>query len=206
MKSLMTIIKAAIVAAAGLTAGVATAYLVDASGKDADIEARVSAAQAASGDFIRQLGGAMKREMQAGGPVAAMKVCRDVAPDITNDISLEKGWKVTRVGTRVRNAMLGTPDAWEQGVLEDFKRRAAAGEQYDDMSHYEVVEDPAGKSLRYMKAIGLGPQCVVCHGIPAQIPEPVQTELQAQYPHDRALRYAPGDLRGAVSIKQPLDD
>ncbi|MGB5539030.1 MAG: hypothetical protein WBO37_02975, partial [Gammaproteobacteria bacterium] len=96
-----THIRRRVIVAALAAAGIVTVSTAAASG-DADIEARVSAAQAASSAFLKQLGGAMQREMQAGGPVAAMKVCRDVAPDITNDISLEKGWKVTRVGTRVR--------------------------------------------------------------------------------------------------------
>ncbi len=147
----------------------------------------------------------MKREMQAGGPAAAMKVCRDVAPQIANNVSLENGWKVTRVGTRVRNPMLGMPDAWEQRVLQDFAKRAAQGEKFDAMIHYEVVEEPAGRSLRFMKAIGTAPQCLACHGSPEQIADPVRAQLQAMYPHDRALGYRPGDLRGAVSIKQPLD-
>ena len=177
-----------------------------ASGDDAEIQARVDEAKAASGDFLKQLGGAMKREMQAGGPTAAMKVCRDIAPGITNDISLEKGWKVTRVGTRVRNPMLGLPDAWEQRVLQDFEKRAADGEKYDAMTHFEVVEEPAGKSLRYMKAIGVAPQCLACHGSAGQIEELVRAQLKTLYPYDRAVDYKPGDLRGAVSIKQPFND
>ena len=178
----------------------------NAAGDDAEIQARVDAAKAATGDFIKQLGGTMKREMQAGGPTAAMKVCRDVAPGIANDISLEKGWKVTRVGTRVRNPMLGMPDVWEQRVLQDFEERAAKGEKYSDMTHFEVVEEPAGKSLRFMKAIGVAPQCMACHGSAEQIPEPVRAQLKTLYPYDRATGYKPGDLRGAVSIKQPLNN
>lgn len=173
---------------------------------DADIQARVDEAKTVTGDFLKQLGGTMKREMQAGGPVAAMKVCREVAPTIANDISLRTGWKVTRVGTRVRNPMLGMPDAWEQGVLTEFEKRAAQGEKFETMMHFEVVEEPAGKSLRFMKAIGAAPQCLVCHGSAGQISEPVRTQLNSLYPHDRALDYKPGDLRGAVSIKQPLYD
>jgi hypothetical protein len=129
-----------------------------------------------------------------------------VAPRIANDISLEQGWKVVRVGTRVRNPMLGLPDAWEQKVLQEFERRAAAGETFEAMAYSEVVEEPAGKSLRYMKAIGVAPQCLVCHGSAEQIAAPVRTQLQTLYPHDRAVGYKPGDLRGAVSIKQPLND
>jgi hypothetical protein len=175
-------------------------------GDDADIKARVEAAKVVSSGFLQGLGGTLKREMQAGGPVAAMKVCSEVAPDAANDISLEKGWKVTRVATRVRNPMLGLADAWEQGVLQDFEKRAAQGEAFDGMVFYAVVEEPQGKSLRFMKAIGTAPQCLVCHGSAEQIAEPVRAELQRLYPHDRGIGYKPGELRGAVSIKQPLYD
>ncbi|HHJ17996.1 MAG TPA: DUF3365 domain-containing protein [Gammaproteobacteria bacterium] len=199
----MNISKILVVAA--LSAAVA-APAARAAGDDADIQARVAAAKAVTGDFIKQLGGTMKQEMKAGGPTAAMKVCRDKAPEIANRISLEKGWKVTRVGTRVRNPMLGMPDAWEQDVLREFEKRAAQGEAYKTMSYFEVVEEPAGRSLRYMKAIGVAPQCLACHGSAEQIAGPVRNELNALYPHDRAVGYKPGDLRGAVSIKQPLDN
>jgi hypothetical protein len=193
--------------ATALSSAVVAAYTQAASrGDDSDVHARVEAAKAAAGDFLKQLGGTMKREMQAGGATAAMKVCRDVAPDIANDISLDTGWKVVRVGTRVRNPMLGLPDTWEQRVLQDFQRRAAEGEGFDAMTHYEVVEEPGGRSLRFMKAIGVAPQCLMCHGSTEQIAEPLRVQLQTLYPHDRAVGYRAGDLRGAVSIKQPLDE
>ena len=192
--------------AAALGAAAIATFAVPSSATEPDVQARVEDAKTATAGFLQQLGGTMKREMQAGGPVAALKVCRDVAPDIANDLSLHKGWQVKRVGTRVRNPMLGTPDAWEQGVLQDFERRAAQGEKFDAMTHFEVVEEPAGKSLRFMKAIGLAPQCVVCHGSAEQIAAPVHAELQTLYPHDRAVGYKPGELRGAVSIRQPLEN
>ncbi|MGD8843286.1 MAG: DUF3365 domain-containing protein [Gammaproteobacteria bacterium] len=193
------------VVAAVLTYAVAGGSVYAAAGgEDSAVEARIEAAKATSADFLKQLASAMQREMQAGGPVGAMKVCRDVAPNIANDISLEKGWRVVRVGTRARNTMLGLPDVWEQKVLQDFERRVAAGEKFDTMTYSEVVEEPAGKSLRFMKAIGVAPQCLVCHGSEEQIAEPVRERLKTLYPHDRAVNYRPGDLRGAVSIKQPL--
>ena len=33
--------------------------------------------------FVTQLGGTMKKEMKAGGPLAAVKVCSELAPQIT---------------------------------------------------------------------------------------------------------------------------
>lgn len=183
--------------------------LSSAAGSDAtatpQIKARVAEAKAVTQDFLKTLGGTMMKQMKAGGPGAAMDVCRKVAPEIANDISLQKGWKVTRVGTRVRNPMLGTPDAWEQDVLNRFAERAKQGEALKTMAYYEVVEEPNGKYLRFMKAIGVAPKCLICHGDKAQMPEIVRTKLEALYPHDQATGYKPGDLRGAVSIKQPLE-
>jgi hypothetical protein len=195
-----------LMAAALGVGGVLTVTRAASPGDAADMQARVDAASATAAAFLKQLGSTMKAELQAGGPAAAMKVCRDVAPRAANELSLEKGWKVTRVGTRVRNPLLGLPDAWEQGVLLQFEKRAAQGEKFDDMTWFEVVDEPSGKSLRFMKAIGVAPQCIVCHGSAEQIAEPVRAELDAMYPHDRAVNYRPGDLRGAVSIKQPLAD
>lgn len=154
--------------------------------------------------FVKQLGGAMKKEMKAGGPVAAVKVCSEMAPQITADISRDKGWKVTRVGTRVRNPMLGLPDNWEQKTLAQFAQRASKGETFDKMAFAEVVEENDGKYFRFMKAIGVKPQCLTCHGDTEKMDPAVKKLLNERYPHDKATGYKAGDLRGAVSIKRPL--
>jgi len=154
--------------------------------------------------FVTQLGGTMKKEMKAGGPLAAVKVCSELAPQITAKISREKGWKVTRVGTRVRNPMLGMPDTWEQQVLSKFSKRASKGEGFDKMAYAEIVEEPDGKYFRFMKAIGVKGQCLACHGDTGQMNAEVKKLLKERYPHDKATGYKVGDLRGAVSIKRPL--
>ncbi len=61
--------------------------------------------------------------MEANGPGSAIKVCRDIAPAIASEASRKNGWHVSRVSLKVRNPLLGTPDAWEQKVLADFDRR-----------------------------------------------------------------------------------
>jgi hypothetical protein len=169
-------------------------------------EARKQAAQQVAGEFLQELSSALKAEIAKGSPENAIRVCREIAPAIANRLSLENGWQVTRVGTRVRNPLLGTPDAWEQQVLQQFQERAAGGEPYKEMSHAEVVSEPQGHYFRYMKAIGVAPLCLTCHGVKTQIPEPVRTALKTYYPHDQAVNYQVGDLRGGVSIKQPLNN
>lgn len=173
---------------------------------DTDTQARIDAAKAATADFIKRLGGTLKSEMKSNGPASAIKVCREVGPQIAGDISLKNGWQVTRVSNKPRNTMLGIPDTWEQTVLHDFEQRAARGEKYKTMFFAEVVEEPAGKSLRYMKAIGTAPVCLSCHGSTKEIPPAVQAKINTLYPHDKATGYKTGELRGAVSIKQPLND
>ncbi len=186
--------------------GVLMAALALAGGVQADEgKTREQAAQAVAMGLMKELGGALKKTMSAEGPAAAIRVCRDLAPRLTSRISREKGWRVTRVGTRVRNPLLGTPDAWEQQVLDRFAKRAAAGEPLGKLSFSAVVEEPNGRYFRYMKAIGVKPLCLTCHGSAEQIPAEVKAVLEAEYPHDRATGYRPGDLRGAFSIKWPLD-
>ena len=169
-----------------------------------DIGERKKAAMTTTKEFAKKLGDHMKSAMQAGGPTNAVKICSEVAPQLTGEISRKTGWKVTRVGTRVRNSMLGSPDAWEQKVLTLFEERKAKGESFKKMAHSEVVEEPNGKYFRFMKAIGVQGGCLRCHGGKDDVSPEVEMLLEERYPHDLARNYKVGDLRGAVSIKQPM--
>lgn len=170
----------------------------------ADSNQREQAAAKVTGAFLQELSAAMKREMSKGGPLEAIKVCGELAPEIANRLSRENGWRVTRVGTRVRNPLLGMPDAWEQKILGEFAARAAKGEAFTNMTHSEVVSEPGGQYFRFMKPIAVQPKCLLCHGPNETIPESIQNVLTKHYPFDVATGYKAGDLRGAVSIKQPL--
>jgi hypothetical protein len=164
----------------------------------------LAASRAAASQLIQQLGAQLKQALAAGGPAGAISVCRDVAPRLAGELSRASGARVGRVSLRTRNPLLGTPDAWEQGVLTDFDRRAAAGEKPEALERYETVTEPALRYFRYMKAIPVQPVCLTCHGTPEQIAPEVQEALRAEYPHDRATGYAPGQIRGAVTVKQPV--
>ena len=166
---------------------------------------REQAAQKVAQQFMKQLGGHLKKEMKSNGPVAAIKVCKDVAPKIANELSLENGWRVTRVTTKTRNSMLGTPDQWELETLITFEARAKKGESYMTMTQSETVKEADKSYYRFMKPLAVQPVCLKCHGSNEQIPEMVKAELDKQYPFDQARNYKIGDLRGAISIKQPMD-
>ena len=167
-------------------------------------DSAVAEAKAVADNLTRQLGGALKEALQIGGPAAAIGVCRDKAPALAGELSRNTGWRVSRISLRPRNALLGTADAWEQVALADMERRLAAGESADALVRAEVVEEPQGRYLRYLKPLPTQELCLSCHGPQESISAPVKDALARLYPHDVATGFASGRLRGAISIKRPL--
>lgn len=146
----------------------------------------------------------LQAAMAAGGPVAAIEVCRDEAPAIASRLSRETGWQVHRVGTRVRNPHTGQPDAWEQFALQELQRRVSAGQKPEQLVIATTVSEPQGDAFRYVRAIVTGPLCLACHGSPEQQSEALRAALAKAYPHDAATGYALGELRGAFSLRRPV--
>lgn len=152
----------------------------------------------------KELGGKLMKELQAKGAEGAIAVCSTIAPNAALEISRAKGWKVSRVSLKPRNALLGPADAWEQKVLMDFDARAAKGENPGALEHFEVVDEPAGRAFRYMKALPVAPLCVNCHGASDALAPAIREQLAKDYPSDRATGYTPGQIRGAITIRRPL--
>lgn len=152
----------------------------------------------------KELAGKLMKEIEAKGPEGAIGVCSTLAPNAALEISRSKGWKFSRVSLKPRNALLGPADAWEQKVLLDFDGRAAKGENPGALEHYEIVDEPAGRQFRYMKALPVAPLCVSCHGPQEGLSPSIRERLAKDYPSDRATGYAPGQIRGAITIKRPL--
>ncbi|MDH4094852.1 MAG: DUF3365 domain-containing protein [Betaproteobacteria bacterium] len=157
-----------------------------------------------AGQFARDLGGELRRELEATGPMRAIIVCKFSAPEVASSLSRMTGWRVSRVSLRTRNPALGQPDLWEQRVLAEFDRRAQGGEKAETLEFGEVVVEPGGRFFRYMKALPVERTCLQCHG-PAEALSPVVKErLASDYPFDKATGYSVGQVRGAVTIKRPL--
>jgi hypothetical protein len=157
-----------------------------------------------AGRLLQELGAALRAALAESGPEGAIAVCRDIAPRLAGELSRETGWRIARVSLRTRNPLLGSPDAWEQRALAEFDRRVAAGERPDSLEFAEVVEEPAGAYFRYVKAIPVAPLCLACHGPRDQLGAGIRDQLARTYPHDQAVGYVPGQVRGAVTIKRRL--
>lgn len=175
-----------------------------ASGPSAEEQAAMAAdARRASGALIQKLGGELKAALSASGPEGAIGVCKERAPQIAADVSRQFGFDVKRVSPKNRNPA-GVPDAWEAEAQAGLEKRMAAGEKPETLDTWQVVSTPSGKQFRYAKALPVQLLCLTCHGDPATIPDGVKARLAAEYPLDKATGYAPGMVRGIVSVKRAL--
>jgi cytochrome c553 len=142
-------------------------------------------------------------EMEKGGPEGAIGVCREKAPEMARAASQQTGWAIRRVSLGNRNPK-AVPDAWERAALEDFDRRAAAGEAPATLEKGELVTEDGKKSYRYMKALPTVEVCTNCHGARDKLSPAVKENLAALYPQDKAVGYSAGQIRGAITIRKPF--
>lgn len=189
-----------LVPAAGLqAAGRAAPPVVDPSAGQAE------AAREAASRLLRGTGAELQAALGRGDVPGAIAACSEAAPKIAAELSLAEGWQLRRVSLKPRNSLLGTADAWEQAALLDFAERLAAGEAPAGIERAEIVEEPAGRALRYARPIPTQAMCLACHGPVDGLAPEIREALAARYPADRATGHQPGDLRGAVTVRMPLD-
>ncbi len=144
----------------------------------------------------------LQDEIARGGPEGAIAVCREQAPLLARVASEQTGWQIRRVSLRNRNPK-AVPDAWEQAVLQDFDRRAAAGEAPAKLEKAEQVQVDGQPVWRYMRALPTIELCTTCHGQPEQLSAAVRARLAELYPADRATGYRVGEIRGAMTLRKP---
>lgn len=163
---------------------------------------RTARSRALADQLTGQLKQELQQALQAGGPVAAIDVCRNRAPAIAAQLSQESGAQVGRTALRVRNPA-NAPDELERKVLQQFKDELAAAQSPPPSPPEAVFElrTPQGIEYRYMRAITLQPPCVLCHG--KAIAPDVAAAIQRHYPEDAATGFEPGELRGAVTVRWP---
>ncbi len=155
-------------------------------------------------EFPPRLLAMLQEEIAKGGLASAITVCRDKAPKMAAEFSKNTGWFIRRVSLKNRNPK-AVPDPWEKSVLENFDRRATAGENPATLETAEFITGPDGKRmLRYMKALPTQGLCLSCHGPRDQIPVDVKAKLKELYPQDQATGYRVGEIRGALTVKRPL--
>lgn len=185
-----------------LIAGLLAFLAAPVPGAEEDVRRLLEESRRVSVKIIDQIRNELVRELERTGPLRAIIVCKYSVPEITSAMSRQHGMRITRVSLRPRNPSIAEPDPWEQQILLDFERRVSKGEKVENLEHGEVVQEPAGRYYRYMRAIPVSAPCLACHG--NSLSDGVKAQLNADYPHDRGADYQLGQVRGAVSVKKGL--
>jgi hypothetical protein len=180
----------------------ATLWMVGLAAAAADDAAWVGDARKVAMSVPPKLLSTLSAAIDKGGPEGAIAVCRDEAPKLARAASEESGWSIRRVSLKPRNPK-AAPDDWERAALQDFDRRAAAGESPATLEKAEVVVVGGQAMQRYMRALPVQPMCLACHGPSAGLSPAVAAQLQALYPADQGVGYRVGELRGAMTLKRP---
>ena len=156
--------------------------------------------------ITQQFGGLLRTTLigaiQSGGPMNALDVCNIEAMPITSGVSDEHNAEVSRVSLKNRNPNNAAND-WQRIVLEDFDKRAAAGESIETMASHEFVETDGKTQLRFMKALPTGGPCLACHG--QELNGDLQARINELYPDDKATGYTLGDVRGAIVVVKDVE-
>ena len=149
------------------------------------------------GELKRNLGMALKE----GGFPEAIRFCAQKAQELTQRVNRELVVvKVKRVSDRYRNPD-NRPDSLDMKVINYFKEKLKEGK----IPPYYLTEVKEGgkRFVVYYKPIRVAPFCLNCHGDPVRMNPEVLRILKEKYPHDRALGYKPGDLRGVFKVVIP---
>ncbi|QGT79636.1 DUF3365 domain-containing protein [Guyparkeria halophila] len=164
------------------------------------VQAQLQEYKATMQAFGTTLKGELQAAMKEGGPMAAVQVCNERAPEIAADMSQESGYTLRRTSLKPR----ATPPAdWERAVLEEFEARKANGTPVAEIAWHEVKEIDGEQQLRFMKAIPTEGVCLTCHG--QDVDPKLKAEIDRLYPDDQATGFAEGDIRGAFSISAALE-
>lgn len=134
---------------------------------------------------------ALMAGMQEGGPVHAIKACKDQAPEITNALAVQ-GVQIGRTSHRLRNPDNTAPE-WADIALKSYLN--------DETDRAPRVVSLANNREGYIEAITIKPLCLACHG--SNLAPQVAEQIQAMYPQDEATGFELDDLRGVYWVEYP---
>jgi hypothetical protein len=161
----------------------------DRGGKKGVGEDDLQKAQAALEPFKMELQTALRESLRAGGPEAAINVCRDKAPEIAASLSKD-GIRVGRTSHRLRNPRNVSP-RWVEPFIVEFLEKG------NDRT-FRAVRLPDG-GVGYVEPIYVQPMCLACHG--KDVSPAVGEKLDSAYPHDNGRGFDAGDFRGVFWVR-----
>ncbi len=149
--------------------------------------------------YIKMLGGTLKtnlqKEMMADKTgVGAVTFCTTQANKIIEDINtkLPEYAKIRRTSLKLRNEKNNNADALDTKIMEEYVASIEA--KTFTPKDIKVVEDD--DVTRVYKPLLAKAVCLVCHG--NKISPAIQAEITKGYPHDKAVNFKEGSLRGVI--------
>lgn len=145
----------------------------------------------------KQLGGKLKAALTEGGPATAVSVCKVEAPAIAKSTGATHGLTIGRMSHKLRNEN-NAPPPWAAAWMSDN-----GGKRSTEVKATTIVLD--NDRLGVIKPIGTMGVCTKCHGDEATLAPGVKSALATSFPHDKAVGFAPGQLRGAFWAEVPAE-
>lgn len=154
-------------------------------------DAEIERARTTLQPFKKELKSALLEGLE-GGPVEAISVCREAAPEIALRHS-SGGIEMGRTSHRLRNPG-NKPADWVKPLLDAY---ANGGTE----SHRAVVLGDG--RIGYVEPIYVQKPCLMCHG--ETVAPVIADEIARDYPEDAAVGFKEGDFRGLFWVTMPHD-
>ena len=149
--------------------------------------------------YIKMLGGALKSQLQAKmkedkSGLTALAFCTGSADKITKEVNtkLPEYASVRRTSFKVRNDKVNTADATDKKVMEKFESEIKA----KTLTPKTIVMVEEGDVTRVYKPLLAKAVCLKCHG--TDLSPKIAEAVKSAYPHDKAVGFKEGDLRGVI--------
>ena len=143
------------------------------------------------------LGKTLQQKIKEEGTLGAIEFCNLNALSITDSLSREFGVTISRITDRPRNQK-------NRAHEEEMKYISSYREDLAEGHTPEGLVTPGDSAIHVYYPIVTNNLCLQCHGTPeSEISPEVYGKLQELYPEDRAIAYAPGELRGLWKVSFP---
>lgn len=139
----------------------------------------------------------LKATIKKDGILKAGEFCANEAQNLTKEVnkSLPKGVSVKRVSLKNRND-LNAPSEDETNVLKAFDLLNSS----NAILNHLVTENE--KSYKFYKPMVINQGvCLKCHGDSETLDKEVSKLFTKKYPHDKAIGFKMGDIRGAIVVE-----
>ncbi len=162
-----------------------------------ELDSVIKTGQEVSSTLLKTLGKNLKKEMKAGGPMAAAKFCTTKAYALTASVDSKYGKDVhvKRISLKERNPA-NQAKGEEKAIIESLGNLQKSGVVLPPYLVERVNKD----TYKFYKPLVINKQvCLKCHGDIGKN-QKLSQYLKTTYPHDKATGYSMGDLRGAVVV------